>query len=242
MLVAVSKVVWGEIETADPVAFQRFHAAMWGRTFRRAFEDSELDADYWLIRAGERVIGGLQRAAASSPPPQVGSRLYVGVDDLEQALDRFETLGGRVERRRTGLGGDDRWYGTALDPTGISFGLWTQRSHLIILGWASTAPLQTTHTASSEAWTPRVMSRSPTSSTSPVRTMSPEPTTKARCPSTTSAVAARPSSSPTRRPSAGPSAAMSVPASTRARFACREPLRHTWATTALLVRTGIRSR
>ncbi len=86
--------MWWEIETPDPEAFQAFHGALWGWTFERAFEDSELEADYWIIQAGGRGIGGLQR-------------------------------GGRVERRRTALGGDDRWYGTASDPTGVSFGLWT---------------------------------------------------------------------------------------------------------------------
>jgi predicted enzyme related to lactoylglutathione lyase len=36
-------------------------------------------------------------------------------------------LGGKVERRRTELGGDDRWFALALDPSGVSFGLWTDR-------------------------------------------------------------------------------------------------------------------
>lgn len=125
MIAGVSEIVWWEIETPDPDAFQRFHAAMWGWTFERAFEDSELEADYWIINAASRGIGGLQRAATAAAP-RAGTRLYVEVDDLEQALDKLEVNGGRVERRRTALGGEDRWYGTALDPTGVTFGLWTR--------------------------------------------------------------------------------------------------------------------
>jgi predicted enzyme related to lactoylglutathione lyase len=121
----MSQIVWWEIETPDPEAFQAFHGPMWGWTFQRAFEDAELETDYWIIQAGGRGIGGLQRASTSTPP-HPGARLYVEVDDLEAALQAVAERGGRVERRRTALGGDDRWYGTAADPTGVSFGLWTE--------------------------------------------------------------------------------------------------------------------
>lgn len=121
----MSQIVWWEIETPDPEAFQRFHAAMWGWTFQRAFEDSELEAEYWIIQSDGRGIGGLQRAATTAAP-HAGTRLYVEVGDLERALESVEARGGRVERRRTALGGADRWYGTALDPTGVTFGMWTK--------------------------------------------------------------------------------------------------------------------
>lgn len=125
MLWLMSQIVWWEIETPEPETFQQFHAAMWGWAFQRAFEDSELEADYWIIQFDGRGIGGLQRAATSTPP-HAGARLYVEVDDLEHALGLVEANGGHVERRRTALGGADRWYGTALDPTGVTFGMWTE--------------------------------------------------------------------------------------------------------------------
>lgn len=120
----MSQIVWWEIETAEPEVFQRFHNALWGWTFEPAFADTELGADYWIIRSGGVSIGGLQRAA-SGTRPQVGTRLYVQVADLEATLRQVQGLGGRVERARTALGGDDRWFGTVLDPTGVSFGVWT---------------------------------------------------------------------------------------------------------------------
>lgn len=119
-------IVWWEIETRDPRAFQRFHEDMWGWQFQPAFADTQLGADYWIIQDGDDGIGGLQHAS-SDAPPQVGTRIYLEVDDLEAALARVVENGGRIERARTELGGDDRWFATILDPTGISFGLWTSR-------------------------------------------------------------------------------------------------------------------
>lgn len=117
-------IVWWEVETPDPDAFQRFHAAMWGWTFVPAFEDTELGADYWLIRSGDTGVGGLQRAATDAAP-HAGTRVYVEVDDLEVTLTEAQTHGACIERHRTALGGDDRWFATVQDPSGVSFGLWT---------------------------------------------------------------------------------------------------------------------
>lgn len=124
----MDRVVWWEVETADPELFQQFHAALSGWSFVSAFADTELGADYWEIKAGGRDIGGLQRAPLSASPPSAGPRLYVAVDDLEATLDRVVALGGVVERSRVVLGGDDRWFGTYRDPAGVSFGLWTEHA------------------------------------------------------------------------------------------------------------------
>lgn len=122
----MASVVWWEIETVSPERFQEFHAALFGWEFIRAFADSGLDADYWLIRDGGTGIGGLQRANDNAPTPSVGTRIYFEADDLEATMARAVELGGTVERERTELGGDDRWFGIIRDPVGISFGLWTE--------------------------------------------------------------------------------------------------------------------
>jgi predicted enzyme related to lactoylglutathione lyase len=120
----MAEVVWWEVETPAPELFQRFHEALWGWSFAPAFEGSELGRDYWLIRTGTGGSGGLQRAA-SEAEPHAGVRLYFEVDDLEATLRRVAELGGRIERGRTFLGGDDRWFANVIDPSGVSFGLWT---------------------------------------------------------------------------------------------------------------------
>lgn len=120
-------IVWWEIETVEPERFQQFHAALSGWEFAPAFEDTELGSDYWIIRQDGKGIGGLQRASSTSPP-SVGTRVYLAVDDLEATLEQVVELGGTVERTRIALGGDDRWFGVFRDPTGVSFGLWTEHS------------------------------------------------------------------------------------------------------------------
>lgn len=125
-MVDVSGIVWWEVETVHPERFQRFHGALSGWTFERAFADTALGADYWIVQRDGRGIGGLQRAGADAAAPAAGTRVYLAVPDLEEALARVVELGGVVERERTELGGDDRWFGLFRDPCGISFGLWTE--------------------------------------------------------------------------------------------------------------------
>ena len=122
----MSGIVWWEIETAEPERFRQFHSALWGWAFEPAFEDTGLGADYWIIQQDGEGIGGLQRASPSTRPPSAGARVYLVVDDLEATLKRVVDLGGTVERTRIELGGDDRWFGVFQDPTGVSFGLWTE--------------------------------------------------------------------------------------------------------------------
>jgi predicted enzyme related to lactoylglutathione lyase len=121
----VAGIVWWEVETPDPHAFQRFHGALWGWGFEPAFGQTELGADYWIVKAGGASLGGLQRAARGSAPPQAGVRLYLEVGDLEETLRQALARGGQVERERTALGGADRWFAVIRDPSGVSFGLWT---------------------------------------------------------------------------------------------------------------------
>jgi predicted enzyme related to lactoylglutathione lyase len=108
-----------ECLAARSVSVRRFHHALWGWTFEAAFADTDLNADYWIIRSSDNGIGGLQRSA-SSARPHAGTRLYVEAADLEETLGRVQALGGRVERGRTALGGDNRWFATVLDPTGVA--------------------------------------------------------------------------------------------------------------------------
>lgn len=119
-------IVWWEVETAEPERFQRFHAALSGWSFESAFEYTELGASYWIIQQDGHSVGGLQRAPSSAAPPSAGTRVYLAVHDLEATLDRVVELGGVMQRSRTALGGDDRWFGVFRDPSGVSFGLWTE--------------------------------------------------------------------------------------------------------------------
>ena len=123
----MADLVWWEIETPAPERFQEFHGELWGWTFEPTFGDTALGADYWIIRADDKSLGGLQRAATSEAP-HVGTRLYLEVADLEATLRQVTAKGGQIERERTALGGADRWFAIVRDPSGISLGLWTPNS------------------------------------------------------------------------------------------------------------------
>lgn len=125
-MTGMSGIVWWEVETPNPERFQQFHALLFAWAFDPAFEDSELDVDYWIIQHEGEGIGGLQRARATASGPAAGTRVYLAVEDLEAELARVVELGGIIERERTELGGDDRWFGVFRDPVGVSFGLWTE--------------------------------------------------------------------------------------------------------------------
>lgn len=121
-------IVWWELEHPHPERFQKFHAELWGWTFRAAFEDIELGGDYWIIESATgAALGGIQRVPDAVTATRGGVRLYVEVADLEDAFDRSVAAGARVGMTRTDLGGDDRWFGIITDPTGVSLGLWTDQ-------------------------------------------------------------------------------------------------------------------
>jgi uncharacterized protein len=84
----MSQIVWWEIETPEPEAFQQFHSAMWGWAFEPAFANTELDADYWIIKGHGESLGGLQRSQGAASP-RAGTRLYVEVADLEGLSNEF---------------------------------------------------------------------------------------------------------------------------------------------------------
>lgn len=118
----MGEVVWWEVDTALPEVFQRFHGKLWGWSFSRAFEDTELTTDYWVIQHEGKDIGGMQRAASDADSR--GMRVYVRVSDLEATLTRVLALGGTIETPRVNLDGS-QWFANFRDPTGVSFGVWT---------------------------------------------------------------------------------------------------------------------
>ncbi len=115
---------WWEVETPWPDRFREFHGAMWGWTFEPAFEDAGIGR-YWIVKEHmSATIGGLWESAALRPPV-AGARMYLVVEDLEATLAYAVGHGASIERQRTGLGGDDRWFAIFRDPAGVSWGIWT---------------------------------------------------------------------------------------------------------------------
>jgi hypothetical protein len=75
-----------------------------------------LAAGAWvaLSRDVGRVVGDRNAGPGTIPGVPRGA-----------TLERAVGLGGTLERGRTSLGGNDRWFAIVRDPSGVSFGLWT---------------------------------------------------------------------------------------------------------------------
>jgi hypothetical protein len=67
LIPGMQRIVWWEIESPDPEAFQRFHAALWGWEHEPAFAGTELGADLEkTLRQVEALGGGHAPSPASS--------------------------------------------------------------------------------------------------------------------------------------------------------------------------------
>lgn len=82
-----AKVAWVEVLGRDTDALRRFY----GELFEWSFERLE-GVDYAIVPREENGTGGGVGAAPDGSPGH--QTFYVGVDDVQAALDRAESLGG----------------------------------------------------------------------------------------------------------------------------------------------------
>lgn len=88
--------VWAELMTPDPKAAEAFYTKVVGWT-TEAFPGSGMPYTVW--KAGSQGIGGMmattdEMKAAGVPPHWM---IYVGVTDIEAAVGKAQSLGGRVQ-------------------------------------------------------------------------------------------------------------------------------------------------
>ncbi|HEY4096993.1 MAG TPA: VOC family protein [Baekduia sp.] len=81
---------WNDLQTPDPAAVAPFYEGLFGWTIT---EIPESDGVYSTITHEGRAIGGVMRAAPGMVPAWA---VYVGTDDLDAALERIATAGGRL--------------------------------------------------------------------------------------------------------------------------------------------------
>jgi len=84
------KFVWFDLVTPDPAAAQKFYGPVFGWSFQPVSEN----ADYTVIAAGDRLVGGLFRPPVSAGSP-VGARWlsFASVVDVDMAIAGLERLG-----------------------------------------------------------------------------------------------------------------------------------------------------
>jgi hypothetical protein len=131
ILVACRRSCGGRSRPPSPRCFNVSMTRRGGRSSRRSPMPSSTPITGSSGRALPVSAGCNDPLAALNP--HAGTRVYVEVADLNETLRQVRALGGRVERGRTALGGGDRWFTTALDPTGVSFGMWTARAAMATL-------------------------------------------------------------------------------------------------------------
>jgi predicted enzyme related to lactoylglutathione lyase len=109
-------VVWFEVLGKDGASLRSFY----GDLFGWGFQDVEGDMDYGMVEAGDGGIGGGVGTTPEGAPPY--QTFYVGVDDVQAALDKAESLGGSkmVGPMELPMGGT---IGMFTDPEGHMIGL-----------------------------------------------------------------------------------------------------------------------
>ncbi|MEQ7123917.1 VOC family protein [Actinopolymorpha sp. B11F2] len=113
---------WWEIQVPDLDVAQAFYGAVFGWTFE-PFEDGFVVAK----TADGTMVGGLDTSAGDAPPAGRRVHVYFRSDDLEATLRAVQAAGGAVVQPRTLISEGYGWFATAADPSGLQFGLVTDK-------------------------------------------------------------------------------------------------------------------
>ncbi len=115
------KSYWFDLPVTDPVNARSFYEGLFGWKFL-LMNDAPV-ADYWVIQAGEEIIGGL-RLVASAERGLNGAVLYFTVDDLDVSCARLKELGGTIVGKKVDLGHNRGAYQWFRDREGNLAALW----------------------------------------------------------------------------------------------------------------------
>ena len=85
---------WAELHTSDPKAALAFYGALFGWTVVQELEMGPAGS-YWIFGQDDRQLGGVMTKQADMPMPTAWI-FYVGVDDLDAAIERATGRGGRI--------------------------------------------------------------------------------------------------------------------------------------------------
>lgn len=100
----VNRVVIFEIPIDDPDRAGPFYRDAFGWTATPIGEDG-----YWELTTGEPPGVGAEGALTVRESAPEGVLVYVGVEDIQQTLDKVTEAGGTVERAREEIAGIGHW-------------------------------------------------------------------------------------------------------------------------------------
>jgi predicted enzyme related to lactoylglutathione lyase len=114
----VGRFVWHDLVTSDVAACKTFYGALLGWQFESTTRDGR---PYVLARAGNRLAGGIVERREKTERPATWLA-YLSVADLDGALGRVTSAGGKVVYPATAVGAYGR-VAVVLDPQGAPLGL-----------------------------------------------------------------------------------------------------------------------
>jgi uncharacterized protein len=99
----IGKTSWFDLLVNDPINARSFYEGLFNWKFLLMNESPV--SDYWVIQAGEELIGGIRQTSAG-PSGHSTPILYFTVDDLDSYSNRVKELGGKLIGEPVDLGKD----------------------------------------------------------------------------------------------------------------------------------------
>jgi predicted enzyme related to lactoylglutathione lyase len=125
------QVGWHELLASDWRKAFAFYGELFG--WKRADAEAGSGNSYQLFSAGGQMIGGISTKLRTDPVPYWV--YYINVDDIEAALERVKTAGGRIFERPVQTPGGS-WIVRCGDPQGAAFALQGERNRDAV-GWST---------------------------------------------------------------------------------------------------------
>lgn len=113
----MNKPVHWEIPSTDLAKSTEFYAALFG------WKMQSWSGDYVMFDVEDGIGGGIAKVD-KIPEPCID--VYISVEDIPAALTLAETLGAKVERPKTEIGGGMGFYAYLRDPCGCRIGIWAK--------------------------------------------------------------------------------------------------------------------
>jgi len=113
---------WFDLAVHDLADAMSFYEGLFGWSYRQM--DQSPIADYVMIEAGGRLIGGLRRADSASGPKGDSAILYFTVENLDASARRAKELGAELIGAKVELGSLRGAYQWFRDRDGRVMGIW----------------------------------------------------------------------------------------------------------------------
>lgn len=116
-------IVHFEIPATDPQRLRDFYTQCFGWTFR---ESGMPGMEYWVISTGpegKSINGGLYKKMSPEDRP----RNFIGVEELDEAIERFRSAGGTQVVQKMEVPGMG-WSFIGADPEGNLIALWQPKA------------------------------------------------------------------------------------------------------------------